>query len=88
MLINWEFLLAEIWGLMAIAALIMLITCWFAWGRQAVRARVERVISLERELKAARMLLTQSRADVQRAERKQEDLKDRLAREQAKHRNG
>jgi len=84
MIQNWDFLLAEIWGLLLFVLLLTLFACWFLWGREAVRANVRKLEAAEADLSKARTMLTQSRAEIQRAERKQEELKDRLAREQAK----
>ncbi len=84
MLNNWNFLVAEIWTFLAIAAILTFVVCWFVWGRSAVRANVTRLKQTEEDLTLARSALTQSRAEVQRAERKQEELKDRLIRENAK----
>jgi uncharacterized protein YlxW (UPF0749 family) len=84
MLNNWNFLVAEIWGFLAIAAVLTFVVCWYVWGRSAVRANVTRLKQTEQDLEIARSSLTQSRAEVQRAERKQEELKDRLLRENAK----
>jgi hypothetical protein len=84
MLNNWNFLVAEIWTFLAIAAILTFGVCWFVWGRSAVRANVTRLKQTEEDLTLARSALTQSRAEVQRAERKQEELKDRLIRENAK----
>lgn len=84
MLKNWGFLVAEIGGLLAVAAILTFVVCWFVWGRSAIRANIPRLKQAEDDLATARSALTQSRAEVQRSERKQEELKQRLAREHAK----
>lgn len=84
MLKNWDFLVAEIWAFLAIASILTFLVCWFVWGRAAVRANIKKLEKTEQDLSKARSALTQSRAEIQRAERKQEELKERLMREHAK----
>lgn len=84
MLQNWNFLLAEIWVLLAAASLLTLIVTWFMWGRAVARASIHKLKQTEEELTSSRTMLHQTRAELQRAKGKQEALKERLAREQNK----
>jgi predicted nucleic acid-binding Zn-ribbon protein len=84
MLQNWDFLLLEIWGLLAITALLTLLVTWFVWGRASIRANIHKLEQTEAELDSMKTTLTQTRAELRRAKDKQEALKDRLAREQVK----
>lgn len=84
MLQNWDFLLLEIWGLLAVTALLTLIVTWFVWGRASIRANIHKLAQTETELASIKTTLTQTRAELRRAKDKQEALKDRLAREQVK----
>lgn len=84
MLQNWDFLLAEIWGLLAISALLTLIVTWFMWGSAHARANIHKLKQTEEELTSSRTMLHQARAELQRSKGKQEALKERLAREQTK----
>lgn len=84
MLQNWNFLIGEIWFLIALAAALTLAICWYMWGRAFARANVHKLRQTEEELTTTQNALIQARAELDRAKDRQEILKERLAREQMK----
>lgn len=79
-----DFLIFEMSGLLAATALLTFLACWIFFGGSAAARRRRMRRAHAKELDMTRSLLTQSRAATQRAERKQEDLRDRLAQMQEK----
>lgn len=84
MLRNWEFLLLEMWGHLALSVLLTALSCWFFWGRNNARTEKLKLAHTNAKLENANKELEATKGQLETAIQKQETLKNHLTKVQMK----